>query len=111
MATIFSPKGAVVLSSRRSFESDLSEEEWQRVKPYVPAISKIGRPPILTRRELLNAMLYVSVTTCGWRQLPGEFGPWQSVYHHYRRWKLKGSWDTLHAALASKPLELVGSVA
>jgi len=105
---IFSLKGAVVLSSRRSFPSDLNTEEWLRVRNHVPPLNIRGRPPILTRRELLNAMLYVSATTCGWRQLPQEFGPWQRVYHHYRLWKLNGSWNKIYTALEHKSVELEG---
>ncbi len=49
----------------------------------------------------MNAILYINKTGCQWRLLPREFGPWQTVYYYFRKWKLEGvfgrrriSWDS-----------------
>ncbi len=40
-------------------------------------------------------------TGVGWRDLPGLFGPWQSVYSCFRAWTRNGLWQTIHTALSS----------
>ncbi len=51
---------------------------------------------------MLEAMIYRVRLGCPWRDLPGHFGPWSSVYTRWRRWNLKGLWaqilDLLTAA-------------
>jgi len=48
---------------------------------------------------MCNAILYVSKTGCQWRQLPREFPPWKSVCNTCWRWREKGLWQNLNAAL------------
>jgi putative transposase len=50
-------------------------------------------------REAINAMLYVAKTGCQWRNLPGEFPAYQSVYYHYRKWCRDGTWERMNRAL------------
>ena len=69
------------------YPSDLSERQWQLIRPLVPKRAKRGRPPI-DRREILNAVLYVVRTGCQWRQLPVNFpkaGIWERIHHALRR--------------------------
>jgi transposase len=40
-------------------------------------------------------MLWVERTSCPWQALPARFGPWQSVYHRYQRWRTSGLWACL----------------
>lgn len=40
-------------------------------------------------------MLWVERTGCSWQTLPDRFGPWQSVYHRYQRWRDSGLWARL----------------
>jgi hypothetical protein len=41
---------------------------------------KRGRPVVIDRRSLLNAIFHVVRSGCAWRLLPSDFGPWQTVY-------------------------------
>jgi transposase len=50
-------------------------------------------------REAVNAMLYIAKTGCQWENLPGEFPNYQSVYYHYRKWCLNGTWEHINRAL------------
>jgi len=48
---------------------------------------------------MVTAIWYVLRTGCPWRDLPGEFGPWGSVYTRWRRWCACGLWARLLALL------------
>ena len=48
-----------------------------------------------SKRELLDAVLYVVDSGCKWRQLPHDFPAWQTVYSFFRRAKEKGLWDKI----------------
>ena len=64
---------------KRSYSTDLSDPEWECLKPYVPPPSKRGRPRVHTTREILDAIFYVSKSGCAWRLLPHDFPPWESA--------------------------------
>lgn len=83
---------------RKDYPSDLSDEQWQVVKPLLPRRSKRGRPR-LDRREVLNAILYVNRTGCQWRALPNDFPKWKSAYTVYWRWRKDGTWQRVHDSL------------
>lgn len=48
-----------------------------------------------TLREMINAILYLTKTGCQWRMLPTNFGPWQTVYFYFRKWKTEGVFEEL----------------
>jgi putative transposase len=50
-------------------------------------------------RQVLNAILYLTVTSCQWRMLPRTYPPWQSVYHYFRAWRDAGTWQRIHTTL------------
>lgn len=91
----------------RKYPSDLSDRQWQLVKNLLPAVSRVGRPP-LDRRWVLDAILYVVRTGCQWRLLPSDFPCWQSVYTVFRRWRLAGIWDRIHSILRSRCRSAMG---
>ena len=53
-------------------------------------------------REILNAIFYVLRSGCSWRLVPHDFPPWRSVYHCFRRFRLDGTWERMHAALRQR---------
>lgn len=83
----------------QSYPSDLSEIEWSIVAPLIPEPKTKGRPSTISRRMLLNAMVYVTKTDCGWEWLPHDFSNFKTVYHYFRLWRLLGVWEAIHTAL------------
>jgi transposase len=81
-----------------SFDTDLTETQWDYLQPMLPKPKKLGRPPT-DRREVLNAILYVLKGGVPWRLLPHNFPPWKTVYHVFRAWSLDGTWAALDDAL------------
>src|SRR5215210_7919991 len=84
---------------KRSYSTDLSNAEWERLKLHVPPLNKRGRPKTHTTREILNAIFYVLKSVCAWRLLPREFPPWETVYWWFRRWRIDGTFEQLNATL------------
>jgi len=68
------------MPTRRSYSTDLSDEEWEILRPLVPEAKPGGGPRAHEARELLNAIFYVLRGGCPWRLLPHDFLPWQTAY-------------------------------
>jgi transposase len=71
----------------RTYPSDLTDAQWALVEPLLPAPRTGGRPEKHSRRDIVDAILYVVRTGCSWRQLPADFPPWQTVYWYFVRWE------------------------
>jgi putative transposase len=87
---------------RKPYLTDLSDAEWACLEPYLPAPKANGRPRVYPLREILNAILYIVRSGCSWRLLPHDFPPWRSVYHYFRRFRLDGTWASVHATLRER---------
>lgn len=90
-----------------NYPSDLTDEQWQVLRPLLPAPKRRGRPPI-DRRAILNAVLYLVRTGCQWRQLPAEFPKWKTIYTVFWRWRKSGLWERLHDALRKRLRQSLG---
>jgi transposase len=71
---------AKIEKKTKRYPSDLTDEEWARIEPFLPRASKAGRPVEVELREVLNAIRYMARSGGGWRMLPNDFPPWQTVY-------------------------------
>jgi putative transposase len=97
------------MPTRKSYSTDLSDEEWEILRPLVPEAKPGGRPRAHETRELLNAIFYVLRGGCAWRLLPHDFFlPWQTAYHYFRQWRLDGTWEQIHTALRERVRRLLG---
>ena len=84
-----------------TYPSDLSDPQWALLAPMLPKIQPRGRPPT-PARTLFNGIFYVLRGGIQWRFLPKDYGPWQTVYGKFRRWKKAGLWKTLHDRLRTE---------
>jgi transposase len=80
----------------KRYPSDLTDEEWAVVEPLLPRPMRRGRPPGVDLREVLNAIRYLARAGCGWRMLPHDFGPWQTIYWWFRRFVRRLLFHTIH---------------
>ena len=87
------------MSKRQSYATDLTDAEWKVLEPWVPPVKWGGRPAEHSRREIVNALLYVSRTGCQWRLLPHDLPYWKTVYTYFRTWRLDGTWKRIHDTL------------
>jgi putative transposase len=89
----------MLLGMSTTYPSDLSDPEWECLQRYLPPAPTCGRPRTHSLRHVLDAICYVLRTGCAWRYLPCNFPPWQTVFYHFRRLRLNGTWHVLYAAL------------
>src|SRR5260370_5473635 len=80
----------------KRYPTDLTDEEWAKVEPLLPRRSKRGRPRAVDLREIMNAIRYLVRTGCGWRMLPTDFPPWETVYWWFRRFVRQLLFRTVH---------------
>jgi transposase len=78
---------------------DLTDAQWQLLEPLLPAVSGRGRPPKLTRRQLIDGIRWRTRAGTPWRDVPERYGSWQSVYGLFRRWQRDGTWARILARL------------
>lgn len=98
-----SPRG-----ERKRYPSDLTDAEWQRLEPFVPAVKRGGRPARHRRREIVNGVLYIVRTSSQWRAMPHDLPPWQTVYYYFRQWRNDGAWERIHTALREQTRRHLG---
>jgi transposase len=56
----------------------------------------------LFQRRLIDGVRHRVRTGAPWRNLPEEYGPWQTVYGLFRRWQREGVWAMLLTALQAR---------
>jgi transposase len=81
------------------YSSSLSDAEWEIIEPLLPQ-KKRTRPPVWTKREILDGILYQLKNGCNWGDLPKDLPPYSTVFWHYKQWRADGVLesirDTLH---------------
>ena len=81
------------------YASDTTDEEWQVVSALLPARSRVGRPPKVDLRTVLDAILYILATGCQWRALPKDFPPRSTIQHYFYLWRDQHLWRRISLAL------------
>jgi transposase len=81
--------------TRTSYPSDVSDEEWDLLQPYLTLMREDAPQREYSLRSLFNAMRYVAKTGCHWRYLPNDLPPWTAVYQQARRWMAAGVFEAL----------------
>ena len=79
----------------QSYPTDLTDQQWRRLRAFFPTPKGPGRPPKHTKRQVINALLYLTKAGGPWRLLPHDFPPWKTVYDYFRTWTRSGLWETI----------------
>jgi putative transposase len=80
---------------RKPYPTDLTDEQWQLIQPFLADAKPGGRPRKTDLREVLNALFYLVRSGCQWRMIPHEFPAWRTCYNYYRTWIDEGTWDEI----------------
>ena len=98
--------------TRKSYPSDLTDEQWQLIEPCIPPQRWGGRTRSIDMREVLNALLYLVRSGCAWRAIPHDLPNWNTCRHYFDRFVGDGTWPLIHERLrqrtrwhAGKPAE------
>jgi len=89
-----------------AWRGDLTDDEWDRISDVVQPHSgdgRMGRPVKNDRRQIVDAILYVTATGCQWRALPARYPNWSTVHHYRLAWARDGTLERLAARLAEPP--------
>jgi transposase len=75
---------------------------WARVAPVLPPVKGAMGRPMRDHRTLVEGAIYRFRTGVAWRDLPDEFGPWQTVWKRHHRFSTDGTWDKVLTALQAE---------
>ncbi|MGW5973879.1 IS5 family transposase [Streptomyces sp. NPDC055186] len=81
---------------------DLTNDQWARLEPLLPLGKKPGRPPVWTRRQLIDGIRWRTRTGAPWRDVPERYGPWDRAYDLFRRWQRDGTWKRIFEQLQAE---------
>ena len=81
----------------------LRDDQWERLREFVPGGRKGKRGPRSDGRRFLDALLWLARSGGRWRDLPERFGPYQTAKRRYYRWIAKGVLNRLFEAVAAEP--------
>ena len=75
---------------RKPYPSDVSDDEWAFVAPYLTLMTPEAPQRRHDLREVFNALRWIVRAGAPWRYLPGDFPPWHAVYEQTQRWLAAG---------------------
>jgi transposase len=80
----------------------LRDDQFERIAALLPGkVTDPGRTAT-NNRLFVEAVLWIARTGCPWRDLPPQFGPWNSVYQRFARWSRRGVWHRVFTLLAKE---------
>ena len=83
------------MESRKPYPSDVSDEEWAFVAPYLALVREDAPQRTHDLREVFNGLRWIVRSGAPWRMLPHEFPPWQAVYQQTHRWLSAGVFEAM----------------
>lgn len=81
----------------------LTDEQWGRIEHLLPGRFESVGTTAKDNRLFVEAVLWVARTSSPWRDLPGEFGNWNSNFVRFNRWSKAGVWQWVFETLAQDP--------
>jgi putative transposase len=87
------------MRKRAAYPTDLTDAQWEMIRPLIPPARAGGRPRTADLREVVNAIRYWLQTGCSWRSLPRDFPPWGTVHYYYWRWRRESLWQQIEGRL------------
>ncbi len=83
------------MKQRKSYPSDVSNEEWAFVAPYLTLLSEAAPQRRHELREVFNGLRYIVKTGAQWRWMPHDLPPWAVVYQQAQRWLAAGCFEAI----------------
>jgi transposase len=90
---------------RKAYPTDLKDKEWANIEKLIPQpksggkSTMGGRPSKYERREILNALFYMTKAGCTWRMMPHDLPPWEVVYMYFAQWRDEGVFERINDVL------------
>src|SRR4051794_39827826 len=81
----------------------LNDRQWERIAPHIIGDERTRGSSGRDNRLFVEAVLWLVRTGVPWRDLPLDFGPWNSVFRRFSRWSRKGVWLRMFEAMSDDP--------
>jgi transposase len=83
------------MASRKPYPSDVSDEEWAFVAPYLALLREDAPQRTHDLREVLNGLRWIVRTGSAWRYMPHDLPPWEAIYQQTQRWLKAGVFEEM----------------
>jgi transposase len=83
------------MPNRKPYPTDVSDEEWAFVAPYLALVREDAPQRTHNLREVFNALRWIVRAGAPWRMLPNDFPPWEAVYQQTQRWIAAGCFEAM----------------
>jgi transposase len=83
------------IETRNTYPSDISDEEWDFVAPYLTLMKTDAPQRDHDLREVLNGVRWIVRTGSPWRYMPHDLPPWHTVYQQTQRWIRAGCFEAI----------------
>ena len=80
-------------------DTELTDEQWERIRPLLPPPRKGRGRPRADDRRVLNGILYVLRTGCRWEDVPREYASPATCWRRLRQWERDGTWERIWRTL------------
>jgi transposase len=80
----------------------LTDVQWDRIADLLPSSEGQRGRPFRDHRQVVEGIVYRFRTGIAWRDLPKEFGPWQTVWKRHKRFSIDGTYDRIHTGLLTE---------
>jgi transposase len=81
--------------NRKPYPSDVSDDEWAFVAPYLTLMTEDAPQREHSLREVFNGLRWIVRAGAAWRMMPHDLPPWHTVYQQSQRWFKAGVFETL----------------
>jgi transposase len=81
----------------------LRDDQWERIAPHIIGDERTRGTSGRDNRLFVEGVLWIVRTGSPWRDLPEQFGAWNSVFRRFSRWSRKGVWQRIFDALSADP--------
>src|SRR5919108_4689721 len=80
---------------RRAYPSDVSNEEWALVAPYLTLMTEDAPQRVYSLREIFNGLRWIARAGAPWWMMPNDLPPWEAVYQQTQRWLKAGVFEAI----------------
>ncbi len=80
----------------------LSDAQWAVLEPLLPPLKGAMGKPMRPHRPVVEGAIYRLKYGIPWRQVPSQFGAWQTVHRRHQQWSVDGTWDRVLTALQAE---------
>src|SRR5690242_19415678 len=87
---------------RKPYRSDLTDAQWELVRPLIPPAKRGGRPRTVDLREVVNTLFYQARTGVQWDYLPHDLLPKSTAWDYFVAWQQDGTWQKVLDALRGR---------